>query len=123
MNQPENRLRHFFNQMTLMFIFMLSISLSIPLVSANESLPIISEVKLINDLGENLTKAELLEIIKTKAGDKLNSEVLLMDVNSLIEKRPEYQNIMTSVEPLDSGEVVVDQNGKILPWGNAKHLG
>lgn len=23
----------------------------------------------------------------------------------------------------DSGEVVVDQNGKILPWGNAKHLG
>lgn len=23
----------------------------------------------------------------------------------------------------DSGEVVIDQNGKILPWANAKHLG
>ncbi|MDP4708418.1 MAG: hypothetical protein NWS20_00205 [Rickettsiaceae bacterium] len=23
----------------------------------------------------------------------------------------------------DSGEVVVDQNGKVLPWGSAKHLG
>jgi hypothetical protein len=23
----------------------------------------------------------------------------------------------------DSGEVVIDQNGKVLPWGSAKHLG
>jgi hypothetical protein len=23
----------------------------------------------------------------------------------------------------DSGEVVVDQNGKVLPWGSAKNLG
>jgi hypothetical protein len=23
----------------------------------------------------------------------------------------------------DSGEVVVGQNGKVLPWGSAKHLG
>lgn len=90
--------------MMLLCISVGGLTVCVEAMAADEQLPSIEKVVLVNDLGENLSKPELLEIIKTKVGERLDSNTLLNDVNSLIAKRPEYQNITTNIEPIESSE-------------------
>lgn len=62
---------------------------------------IVEEVSFKNDLGEEI---EIELTLATKVGEELNTENLMQDVNKLKESLPNFQNIVTTVNPVNGNE-------------------
>jgi outer membrane protein insertion porin family len=73
------------------------IALSIFFINAAFAQSIIEEVKFLNDLSEPVeVNIELKSVIRSE----LDSDNLMLDVNALKEKLPNFQNIVTTVNPI-----------------------
>lgn len=81
------------------------IVLSFLFISFSYAQSIIDEVKFRNDLGETL---EINIALETKQGSELDAEKLMLDVNKLKERLPNFQNIVTTVNPLSGQADLVE---------------
>lgn len=81
------------------------IALSILFINVSLAQSIIEEVKFLDDLGEAV---EISIDLESKPGTELNAEKLMLDVNALKEKLPNFQNIVTTVNPISGQEDQVE---------------
>lgn len=65
----------------------------------------IEEITFKNDLGETI---EIELNLATKIGAELNAEYLMADVNQLKESLPNFQNIVTTINPINGNEDQVE---------------
>ncbi|MCR9204029.1 MAG: BamA/TamA family outer membrane protein [Halobacteriovoraceae bacterium] len=67
--------------------------------------PIVEQITFVDDKGEELLIES--EELNTKLGQVINSDKLILDVNTLKENLPQYQNILLSINPIDDDNQTV----------------
>lgn len=82
-------------------ILALGIFLSFTL-SAFAADPIVDEIVFINDIGEELSIE--YDKIQSQVGEVLDTDKLINDVNTLKDTLPQYQNIVTAINPINESE-------------------
>ncbi len=104
--QPVKKIKILFNWVALkaLKIFLITFSLMLGL-SLQARTPFISEISFVSDSGEEITIDE--ESLKTREGESFDSQNLIKDIDTLKDNYPQFQNIMTSIEPLSPDGVEI----------------